>query len=465
MVCLSRMIPEKLKSRLIENRQKSIRKKILSLDLEGLREYLYNFDISRIKIVKRHNMVKTLNHSLKNSPYYRDKLDPQLVSEINRKNSYENLHKFPFTTSAEISRDSYQFLAIPKEDINSIHFTYGTTGGKKTIFNSKLDVDVITYGYSLGFVNCNLTKTDIAQIAYSFGIWGLAGYIQRALLHVGIVSLPIGNYVNFLEHQSYIEKMGTSVLFGTPSYVYNLAKELDLSDKAKEKMKSILVGGEGLPEHRRKVIEENLGGEVFINYGLNEFGGGIGSECSKHEGYHIFTNSYVEIIDPKTGEHVEKEEYGELVLTSLTREAMPLIRYRTGDISRIIDGECDCGLKLTRIDYLKGRADDRVVIGAAEKFYPIVFDKLLDPIKEIKDYWIEIGRKNDRDSITTYVYTSKPSEKLREKILERFYSNDAIRIDITTTKTVNEPEIVFVDKLPNNNVKRRRLVDKRKHYK
>ena len=124
--------------------------------------------------------------------------------------------------------------------------------------------------------------------------------------------------------------------------------------------------------------------------------------------------------------------------------------------------ECDCGLKLPRIDYLKGRADDRVVIGAAEKYYPIVFDKLFDSIPEVKDYWIEVVSENDRDSLKTYVSVDKPSEKLKEKILEKFYSLDSIKIDIETTKTVNKPDIIFIDKLPNS-AKRRRLVDKRKH--
>ncbi|MCK5298867.1 MAG: phenylacetate--CoA ligase family protein, partial [Candidatus Heimdallarchaeota archaeon] len=240
--------------------------------------------------------------------------------------------------------------------------------------------------------------------------------------------------------------------------------ECDLPQKNKDKMKAILVGGEGLPEHRRKIIEERLGGEVYINYGLNEVGGGIGSECRIHNGYHVFPTVHLEIVDPKTGEHVDIEEYGELVVTTLRREAMPLIRYRTGDITRMIDGECDCGLKLPRIDHLKGRADDKVVIGAAEKYYPINFDLLFDSIPEVKDYWIEISTKNEKDALMTYVLTDKPTKKLEEKIIEKFYTLDSIKIDIETTKTLNVPEVVFIDKLPKGG-KRRRLVDKRKFLK
>jgi len=141
---------------------------------------------------------------------------------------------------------------------------------------------------------------------------------------------------------------------------------------------------------------------------------------------------------------------------------MPLVRYRTGDITRILEGDCECGLILPRIDELKGRTDDRVVIGAAEKYYPSDFDILFDEIEEIKDYWIEIISENDKDTLVINIYTNKPSNKLKEKVIQQLFTNDAIKIDVDTTKTVNMPKIIFVDKLPVG-AKRRRLVDKRRY--
>ncbi len=460
MLVLKKVVLDSIKSFVIKQRMRQIRKELSDINLEKVEKQIANVNWRTINAFKKFNIIKELKHSAENSPYYRDKI-PELIKGINYKNALSIIPKLPFTTSAEVSVNSKQFLAVPKSEVAGLHFTYGTTGGKKTIYNTKRDLNLINYSYTLGFINCGIEKKDIAQIVYSFGVWQLAEYILSALRSVGIITIPTGNYVSFQDQEEYIEKFGTNVIFGTPSYVYNLSREIDLSTKVKANMKAILVGGEGLPEHRRKVIEEKLGGEVFINYGLNEFGGGIGSECKCHNGYHIFPNVIYEIIDPKTTEPVEREEYGELVLTSLRREAMPLIRYRTGDITRIIDGECDCGLKLPRIDQLKGRTDDRVVIGAAEKYYPIVFDKLFDSVDEIKDYWIEVVSENDRDSLKTYISARKPSEKLKAKILEKFYSLDSLKIDIETTKTVNKPEIIFIDKLPNS-AKRRRLVDKRK---
>ncbi|HUT80098.1 MAG TPA: AMP-binding protein [Candidatus Bathyarchaeia archaeon] len=449
-----------LLSLIIKMKLKRLQRKLTNNDQEFVKKQIRKLNPRTIDLTIKYYMVNGLKHAAKNSPFYRDKLAP-LVKDLKIKTAYSIIQKLPFTTSQEISEDSSQFIAIPKDDITSVHFTYGTTGGKKIIYNSKRDMYIINYSYTLGFLQCDIDKSDIAQILYSFGIWALAENIQLALLNMGVVTLSTGNYVNFKEQQDYIEKFGVTTLFGTPSYIYNLAREIDLPEKNKKLMKAILVGGEGLPEHRRKTIEERLGGEVFINYGLNEVGGGIGSECNHHNGYHIFPTNYVEIIDPKTGQPVKKGEYGELVVTTLRREAMPLIRYRTGDITREILGECECGLKLPRIDYLQGRADDRVIIGAAEKYYPITFDLLFDSISEVKDYWIEIYTDDGKDLLKVYVLTNNPSEKLQKEILDKFYLIDSIKIDIETTKTVTVPEIIFIKELPKG-AKRRRLVDKRK---
>jgi phenylacetate-CoA ligase len=451
---------EKLIAFIINRRVKKLRKKLTNANQDYIKKQLKKLNPRTLELIRKHFTIDTLIHAAENSPYYK-KILPPLIEGVNYKNADAILKKLPLTSSVELSEKNNLFLAVPKSDVTSIHFTYGTTGGKKTVYNSKRDMWIINYSYALGFLLCNIDSSDVAQICYSYGVWALAGNIQRALLNKDIIALPVGNYVKFEEHKEFIEKFGTSVLFGSPSYIYNLAREIELSEDSKKKMKVIMVGGEGLPEHRRKVIEERLGGEVFINYGLNEVGGGIGSECRCHNGYHIYTNYIIEIINPESGEPVEKGEYGELVVTTIKREAMPLIRYRTGDITREIVGECECGLKLPRIDYLKGRADDRIVIGSAEKYYPITFDLLFDAIPEVKDYWIEVVTKDERDHLKTFVLTDSPSDELKEKIIEQYHSVDSIKIDIETTKTVAKPEIIFVDKVPKG-TKRRRLIDKRK---
>ncbi len=455
------MTSQKILTYIINRKLLGFRRMIDKQNIAKVSRKISSVGIFYVELSKKVNAVNILKHSAKNSPYYRKTL-PDLIQNLNRKNVYFILRTLPFTTSADVSKNSELFLAVPKSKVVSIHFTYGTTGNKKTIYNSKSDLYRLKYSYVLGFINCGIESSDIAQMLYSYGVWALASHIQDALRAIEIIVLPTGNYMNFKGQKKFIEEFGTTVIFGTPSYVYNLAKEIDLPEESKEKMKAIMMGGEGLPEHLRKIIEEILGGEVFLNYGLNEFGGGIGTECKAHNGYHIFPSNILEIINPQTEELVEDGEWGELVLTSLSREAMPLIRYRTGDVSRIITDECECGVKLPRIDYIRGRADDRVIIGAAEKYYPIVFDKLFDSMKEVQDYWIEIIREDERDTMQVYILSKNGSKDLEQKVIDKLYTLDSIKVDIETTKTLNKPQIIIVDKLPNNNIKRRRLVDKRK---
>ena len=443
----------------INHRMRRFVRKLGRADHESVMRRIRKLNPMVLSLLEKYYLVTSLKHAAKNSHYYQRKL-PELIRGLTLNSAQAVIKTLLFTTPLELSESPKPFLAIPEEDIANIHFTYGSMGKKKVIYNSKRDMTYIDYSYMMGFIHCGIDHRDIAQIVYSFGIWGLAENILRALQNLSIVTLSTGNYLNFQEQRQYLENFKVTCLFGTPSYVYNLAKEIELSEESKKRMKAILVGGECLPEHRRKFIEERLGGEVFINYGMNEAGGGIGSECSEHNGYHIMSTCFCEIIDPETGEEVEDGEFGELVLTTTRREAMPLIRYRTGDITRKLTDKCPCGLILPRLDYLKGRVDDRLVIGAAEKYYPIDFDLFLDPFDEIKDYWIEVVTENDRDTIVSYIYTDSPTEKLRQSIIEKFYSLDSIKIDIETTKTVNVPKVVFVKELSVNN-KRRRLIDKR----
>ena len=454
------MIFDKLLMLLIKRRIDRMVNKLSGADQAYIAKQIHKLNPKTLAIAEKYNTYTGLLHAAENSPYYQKTLAPHLDG-MTLSNARSYIEKLPFTTTTELSKDSEQFLAIPKSEVVSVHFTYGSTGNKKTLYNSKRDAATIDYSYKLGFLMCGIDETDVAQIVYSFGVWALAERIQRTMLQMNIITLATGNYTNFREQQEFIEKFDVTTIFGTPSYVYNLAREIDLPQKYKDQMRVIMLGGEGLPEHRRKIIEERLGGEVYINYGLNEVGGGLGSECKEHKGYHIFPNAILEIIDPKTGKVLENGEYGELVLTTLRREAMPLIRYRTGDITRIIDEPCPCGLKLARIDYLKGRADDRIIIGAAEKYYPIDFDLLFDKIKEIKDYWIEVTHESNKDTMKVHVLADKPTDELKQKIIDTLYSLDSIKIDIETTETVNIPEVIFIEKLPTG-AKRRRLVDKRK---
>lgn len=455
------MVMDKIKSFVIQKKLAQLRRKVSTITPSELNQLIPKLTRRKIREVQSYNLMKTLKHAAEDSPFYREKLAP-LTNNLSLSNIFSSFKKIQwFTTPEAVSEKPEQFLAIPPSEVSAIHFSAGTTGANKKIYLSKGDLSKIPVNYSLGFLNSGLTTQDVAQIMYSYGIWQLGSLYEDALRRLGILCLPIGNHVNFQKQKSFIEEFGTSVITGTPSYVYNLAQAIELSREARERMKVILLGGERLPAKRRTIIESKLGGEVFMGYGLMEFGGGIASECKMHEGYHLFTNVLPEIVDLKTGEPVENEEYGELVLTTLDREAMPLIRYRTGDITRFIEGECACGLKLLRIDDIKGRVDDRLTIGTAEKYYPIVFDNLFDTIEGVKDYQLEISRENGKDVLKAKVLAENPSKRLSKEILTKFYEITSLQLDIKKTQTVEEPQIEFIDNIAWREGKRKRVIDRR----
>lgn len=371
------------------------------------------------------------------------------------------LKDLPFTYPKEVSGCSKSFLSVPLSNVAAYHFTAGTTGKRKLIYVTRKDLDLIVYNYSLGLMTNSLDTNDVAQIMYSFDIWQLGLIFQEAFRRIGVKAIPTGNLISFQEQQNFIEEYGVNVLAATPSYVYQLARAVDLKGSARENMKAIMLGGEDLSNHRRGIIQSSLGGEVFLGYGLMELGGGVASECKMHNGYHISTTVVPEVVDVKTGETVEKEEYGELVLTSLDREAMPLIRYRTGDTTRFIDGVCECGLKLPVIDYIKGRLDDRVTLGTAEKYYPVVFEELFEDVEEIIDFQIEITTINGRDDLTIRVYTEKASKDLEDEIKRKILSVNSLKIDIEKTKTINPPKVIFTKQLNHQN-KKKTIFDNRK---
>lgn len=455
------MALDSLKCFIIGRKLKNLRKKLWGLKFSDITDQINKVDSKILKEIERFKLLRTLKNSMESSPYYRDKVKA-VASKISLNRVFSLISEMPFTTPDHVSENPSAFLSVPYSEVVAFHFTAGTTGKSKRLYLNKSDLEKVIYNYYLGLLQSELERTDVAQIMYSFGIWQLGNLYQQALNKMGVKCLPTGNHISFEEQSKYIKDYDVSFIAGTPSYIYQFSRETDLLTRNREKMKTIQLGGEHLSQKKRSYIEGKIGGEVFLAYGLMEFGGGIGSECKCHQGYHVLTTVYPEIVDGKNGEPVEKEEFGELVLTSLDREAMPLLRYRTRDITRFVDGECDCGLKLPLIDYIKGRCDDRVTIGTAEKYYPIVFEELLDDIKEVKDYQIEISKINGKDHLTVYMKTKSPSEDLKARIINKLYEISSLKMDIENTKTVSTPEIVFTDEL-SHGIKRRSVIDKRRN--
>ncbi|MFX0097881.1 MAG: phenylacetate--CoA ligase family protein [Candidatus Hodarchaeota archaeon] len=455
------MVIDNLKCFIIERRLNKLRKRLWNLKFSDITNQIKKVDSKILEEIQKFKLLKTLKHSAENSPFYREKVK-HVIPRIGLNRVFSLIDEVPFTTPDDVSKRHNSFLSVPYSDVVAFHFTAGTTGKSKRLYLSKSDLEMVIYNYYLGLLSSELEKTDVAQIMYSFGIWQLGNLYQQALNKMGVKCLPTGNHISFEEQSEYIKDYDVSFIAGTPSYVYQFSREVDLLTSSREKMKTIQMGGEHLSQRKRSYIEGKIGGEIFLAYGLMEFGGGIGSECKNHQGYHVLTTVYPEIVDLNNGEPVENEEFGELVLTSLDREAMPLLRYRTRDITRFVDGECDCGLKLQLIDYIKGRCDDRVTIGTAEKYYPIVFEELFDDIHEVNDFQIEISKTNGRDHLNVYVKAKNPSENLKAKIIGKLYEISSLKMDVENTKTVSAPQILFTEEM-SHGIKKRSVIDKRRN--
>ncbi|WEU40492.1 MAG: AMP-binding protein [Candidatus Odinarchaeum yellowstonii] len=451
---------EKLVAYLIGKRLQNLRRKLSCLDSSNSEKIFRKINRKILDKILRYKLYKTLKHSITNSPFYRKSLST-FSKEINLKNCLNLIEKLSFTYPSDISRMPELFLAVPLSEIVAYHFTAGTTGKRKILYVTRQDLDLIYYNYSLGFYWSGVVRSDVAQVMFSFDIWQLGLLFEEAFRRMGVKTIPSGNFISFLEQKNFIEDYNVSVLAGTPSYMYQLAREIDLSTQAKERIKNIFLGGEGVSKMRRRYIQDKLGGEIFLGYGLMEFGGGVASECRQHNGFHISSNVIPEIVDVKTGERVCEEEYGELVLTSLDREGTPLIRYRTGDVTRFLEGDCDCGLPLWRIDYIKGRLDDRVTVGTAEKYYPAVFEELLESVEGVINFQIEVTKLNGKDNLRILVKSVNDTSEIKKRILEKMYSISTLRNDIEKTKTINPLQIVFVDNLEDY-PKRKIILDKRR---
>ncbi|MCX6555410.1 MAG: AMP-binding protein, partial [Candidatus Aminicenantes bacterium] len=266
-----------------------------------------------------------------------------------------------------------------------------------------------------------------------------------------------------------IRTFGSKVLFSTPSYLNRVTAEtsarVDLSGLGVE---SIYVFGEASSFALRDWLEEAWRAKVYDGYGMMEFGAAIAGECPAQSGMHLDLHLIVEVIDPQTGQVLPPGREGELVFTSLGRQATPLLRYRSGDVGRLLPGDpCPCRMIPTpRLDHVRGRIDHKISLGTGESFYPESFDRVMVAVPGILEYQVIIDKEGYRDRIAVMVETHSPSAELAQQIVERFYKeNPALHYDTYGSKTVAELRVEFVKPgawVRDYRAKAQRLVDRRK---
>lgn len=345
-------------------------------------------------------------------PVYRTKFKHAGITPDDVK-TLDDLEKVPFTEKEDLRKAyPYGMLAADLSDVLELHASSGTTGHPTTCAYTKNDLKVWSKVMARIYASAGTRKGDIVQNAYGYGLFtGGLGFHYGAL-EIGATVLPIA--AGETERQiSLAKEYGTTVLTCTPSYAAFMgryAKEKMDIDPVKElKWKSGLFGAEAWSEELRERIEELLGLEAFDIYGLSEvIGPGVSVECAEHDGLHIEEDHFLpEIINPKTGERCREGETGELVLTTLTRQATPVLRFRTGDTTAFKVDECACGRTSVRMDRIFGRADDMLKVRGV-KFWPKTVEHALLRVNGVSEnYEIVIDRPEELDVMTLRLEPSK----------------------------------------------------------
>lgn len=351
---------------------------------------------------------------------YREKMDAAGVKPDDIR-TLSDLKRLPFVTKQDM-RDNYPFglFAVPKDELVRIHASSGTTGKPTVVGYTKRDLDVWTETVSRIAALGGATRQDVAQICFGYGMFTGALGLHYGLEKIGAAMVP-SSTGNTEKQIMYMKDFGTTLLVATPSYALRIAEvamQMGIDPKTGLNVKIGLLGSELLTEAMRTEMHKLWGDEMLVtsNYGMSELNGpGVSGECEYLCGMHINEDFFIpEIIDPKTGEVLSPGEKGELVITCIYKEALPLIRYRTKDITRLIYEPCKCGRTTVRMENLDGRTDDMLKIRGVNVF-PSQIEEVLLGIDQIgPHYEIIVTRKDHTDRLEIRVELADPVDEFRK---------------------------------------------------
>lgn len=358
----------------------------------------------KIRELQDERLVKQVKHVWDNVPYYRKKMEEKGVTPDDIK-GVDDLHKLPFLSKADL-RDAYPYglLAAPLKDCVRIQSTSGTTGRRVVAFYTQHDIDLWEDCCARAIVAAGGTNEDVVQIAYGYGLFTGGAGLHGGSHKVGSLTLPMSSGNTDRQLQFMIDLQST-ILCCTPSYAAYLAEsihERGLRDKIN--LKAGIFGAEAWSEKMRQEIQNQLGIKAYDIYGLTEISGpGVAFECSDQKGMHINEDHFIaEIIDPDTGEVLPDGTQGELVFTSITKEAFPLLRYRTRDICVLTREKCSCGRTLVKMCKPMGRSDDMLIVKGVNVF-PSQIETVLIEQGYQANYQIIVDRVNNSDTLEVMV--------------------------------------------------------------
>ncbi len=426
------------------------------------KETLSRKEIEELQLVR---LKKTVQHCM-DSPFYKKRFEKNGLKPEDIK-TLDDLKRIPLTTKQDL-RDTYPFgmASVSLDKCVRLHSSSGTTGNPTVILHTQRDLDEWANAVArcLWMVGCR--PDDVFQNTSGYGMFTGGLGFQYGAERLGMLTVPAGAG-NTRRQIKFFTDFGTTVVHAIPSYagrIFDVMKAEGIDPRKDTKLRTLVIGAEPHSEDQRKRIEEMLGVKAYNSFGMSEMcGPGVAFECPEQNGMHIWEDYYiVEIIDPNTLESVPDGEYGELVLTTINREAMPLLRYRTRDLTRILSGECPCGRHHKRLDRMKGRSDDMMIVKGVNIF-PIQIETVIMQFKELgTDYLITLETAEDNDVMTVEVE------------LDQMFTDDFGRLNDLTKEITRrlKDEILLTPKvklspkgsLPKSEGKCVRVKDLRKKY-
>lgn len=418
-------------------------------------------NMHELQSIRLKDMVSRVYH---NVPFYRKKMQ-ELGLEPGDVNTVEDLVKLPFTTKQDL-RDNYPFglFATPKSEVVRVHASSGTTGKSTVVAYTRKDVDTFSEVVARSLCCSGVTRDDTVQVAYGYGLFtgGLGLHYGAEKLGAAVVPISGGNTAKQI---TLLQDFGSTVLACTPSYAAYLAEAIAEAgiDPETLALRVGVFGAEPWTQEMRKKIEDGLKIKAYDIYGLSEIiGPGVSNSCDYHNGLHIAEDHFIpEILDPLTLTPVDKGVTGELTFTTVTKEAMPLLRYRTRDLSSLDYSHCDCGRTNVRMAKIHGRSDDMLIIRGVNVF-PSQVESVLLEIPEAKPhYMLIVDRQGTMDTL-----------EIQVEIDDRYFSDEIVQLNQIRNKIKQKVESVLgisviISLVEHKTIKRsegkaQRVIDKRK---
>jgi phenylacetate-CoA ligase len=424
------------------------------------KECMSRDEMTNLQSARLRKMVNRVYHSVE---HYRRKMQ-QMGIEPGDIKGVEDLGKLPFTTKSDL-RDTYPFglFAVPQSEIVRIHASSGTTGKATVVGYTRKDIEIWQECVTRVLAMAGIGINDKIQVAYGYGLFtgGLGLHYGAENLGATVVPMSTGNTQRLI---TMMEDFEVTAIACTPSYLLHIAETIQEAGKLdKIRLKAAICGAEPWTDNMRNEIEDKLHLKAYDIYGLSEIlGPGVAADCEYHKGLHVYEDHFIpEIINPETLEPCKEGETGELVFTTITKEGIPLFRYRTRDLTSISYDKCECGRTLARISRFKGRSDDMLIIRGVNVFPSQVEAALLEVAETSPHYMMIVDRVNNLDILEVQV-----------EVEERFFSDEIRELEMLTKKishvlqsalgisvkvTLVEPKTIA-----RSEGKAKRVIDKRK---